>query len=81
VWHNNSHYLYNRFGVYYYSRRIPIDIQEVSKTLLRPKDLRYILNIYYHSHIYSDFEGTGKAHCPHIQEYNRTQKITKKIYT
>jgi len=29
VWHNNSHYLYNRFGVYYYSRRIPIDIQEV----------------------------------------------------
>ena len=29
MWHNNSHYLYNRFGVYYYSRRIPIDIQEV----------------------------------------------------
>lgn len=27
--HNNSHYLYNRSGVYYYSRRIPIDIQEV----------------------------------------------------
>jgi integrase len=29
VLHNNSHYLYNRSGVYYYSRRIPIDIQEV----------------------------------------------------
>jgi integrase len=29
VWHNNSHYLYKRYGIYYYSRRIPIDIQEV----------------------------------------------------
>ena len=29
MWHNNSHYLYKRYGIYYYSRRIPIDIQEV----------------------------------------------------
>ena len=29
MWHNNSHYLYKRYGIYYYSRRIPIDIQDV----------------------------------------------------
>jgi len=29
VLHNNSHYLYNRSGVYYYSRRVPIDIQKI----------------------------------------------------